>query len=712
MKKYLLTVTLLVVGLAMAQQPPAIPSGVDALTEFSWLPVLPQDVWFHSVSSQDVTGLNNDGFDGAYSYQYLENGNFVLLDTRGPGCVTLIRVIHHDKWNGTLWIRTRKDGADATDTLPFRDLFSGKRAPFLAPLVGDEDAVHGSSWSLVPICSEDGIKIWTDKPGLFLDIFYNDFARKTPVTAYLPSMNVDRALNRWNALGQPLDARPAQSFDREVSVPAYSAVQAWSSSEPGTITGVYIQVPKMTHALLRHLRIRAYWDGAESPQVDSPLGPFFGTGYWPVPDSPGAPPRYGYTNHHGVGVRLGRIATRSLVVGADANGFYNLFPMPFERAARIELLNETGESMEHIRVSVHVMPGTPAEGSVYFHAQWREEDPTLVHRDYTVLETRGHGRYEGAVLVMSSVNFDPAKNHSAQRGFLEGDARFYIDGNRTFANASTGTEEYFLWGFYDLARWDSVFSYAVNGYPVHDIDSEDHTVMYRFHLSELVPYYRSFRFTIEHGGEGEGAEASQPSNYSSTAFYYQRDEPELEMTDKLVLEDAASRVAHAYRANKVVWKGCRDLPFEGDRQALFTRAQIADQKDGTREALAETLPECGERAKGSIGFTAAVLPANRGIELRRVLDYAPADIPGQELNVRPHPLIAPAESARVFVDGKDAGEWVTGPRHARLAWLEDEFEIPAEFTAGKSQVKIRLEVSSPAPWSAFEYRVLTYLAGR
>ena len=108
----------------------------------------------------------------------------------------------------------------------------------------------------------------------------------------------------------------------------------WSSAEPGTITGLYIHVPKMTHqACLRHLRIRMYWDGQEEAAVDSPLGPFFGTGYWPVPDPPGAAPRYGYVNRHGVGVRLGRIATRSLPVGAGEDGFYCLFPMPFYRSS-------------------------------------------------------------------------------------------------------------------------------------------------------------------------------------------------------------------------------------------------------------------------------------------------------------------------------------------------------------------------------------------
>jgi hypothetical protein len=461
----------------------------------------------------------------------------------------------------------------------------------------------------------------------------------------------------------------------------------------------------MTHEVLRHLRIRIYWDGQEEAAVDSPLGPFFGTGYWPVPDPPGAASRYGYVNRRGEGVRLGRIATRSLPVGASQDAFYNFFPMPFYRSCRLELLNETGSPMDHVRFSVRVVPDAPEANSGYFHAQWREENPTLVHRDYTVLETRGHGRYVGAVLVLSSVTYDPAKNHEAQRGYLEGDARFYIDGNRTFANASTGTEEYFLWGFYDIARWDSVFSYPINGYPVHDIDSQDNSVMYRFHLSEIVSYYRSFRFALEHGGEGD-----QPSHYSGTAFYYQRDEPVLSITDKLVLGDAASRQAHAYRAGRTVWEGCRDLPFEGDRQTLFTRAYAADQKDGTRQSLAETLSSCGQRAAGSVEFTASILAGNRGVKLRRMLDYAPPDIAGQELAERPQPLIAPAESAHVFVDGKDAGEWYTAPRHARLAWLEEDFEIPASLTAGKTRMNIRLNIAPKAPWSAFEYRVYIYLA--
>jgi hypothetical protein len=395
-----------------------------------------------------------------------------------------------------------------------------------------------------------------------------------------------------------------------------------------------------------------------------------------------------------------------LPAGADKDAFYNFFPMPFFESARIDLVNESDVPVAGVEVTVKTVTVPPPPSSAYFHAQWREENPTLPYHDYTVLETRGHGHFVGAVLVMSSVNFNPSKRDQVQRGYLEGDARFYIDDNRTFANASTGTEEYPLWGGYDLLPGDSVFSYAVNGYPVHDIDSQDNTVMYRFHLSDLVPYYRSFRFALEHGPEGD-----VPSHYSSTAFFYQVDASALELTDQVTLDDLHSEQAHSYAPGKIVWQGCRDLPFEGDRQIVFTNAYKGDMEKETRESLGETLHACGERVTGAIEFSASVLPDNQGVKLRRMLDYAPPDIPGQELNKRPKPLIAPAEAARISVDGAQVGEWYTPPRHARLAWLEDDFEVPARFTVGKKQVKIRLEVTPGTSWSAFQYRVYSYRGG-
>jgi hypothetical protein len=55
---------------------------VDSLTQLDRLPLLRDRVWFHSVSSQDVTGGNEDGFTAEFSNQYAEDGRYVFLDAR------------------------------------------------------------------------------------------------------------------------------------------------------------------------------------------------------------------------------------------------------------------------------------------------------------------------------------------------------------------------------------------------------------------------------------------------------------------------------------------------------------------------------------------------------------------------------------------------------------------------------------------------------
>jgi len=715
---WLLTFLFLVCALHVAaQQPASVPTGLDATTQLDRLPLLRHDVWFHAVGSEDVTGGNDDGFMATFSDQYLENGRYVLLDAHGPACVVFswtsrIDVINSNRMNfdGELTIETTANGKPQRQVLPFSDFYQGNHKPFLSPLVRNEIEGQGAASNFVPICSEDGIKISTDKGGtmLFYNIYYDTYSRGTPLKPYSENMDVQPALERWKAIGQPFDSRPSKTTTVKVDLPAQSTVPLWTSSEPGTVSAIYLKLGKMSDYALRHIRIEAYWDGQFLPAVNSPIGPFFGTGYWVVPDPPGAKPRYGLGPIKIAGesgrVRLGRIATRALPVGLNNDGaFYNFFPMPYFRSARFELVNDSDIPVSQVEVSVQSIAAQPAPSSAYFHALWREENPTVPHRDYTVLETRGHGHYVGAVLIFSSVNYNPAKQNEIQRWYLEGDARFYIDGNRTLVDASTGSEDYYHGGWYDVWTVDKVISAPVTGSPVHDIDSQDHTVGYRFHLADAVPYYRSFRFAMEHGPEG-----NLPSNYSSTAFYYQVDAPVLDLTDRFALDDAQSKQSHAYTSKQVVWQGCRYLPFEGDRQILFTKAYREDAKKGTHEALAEALHQCGERVMGPVEFTVSLLPSNSGIKLRRVLDYSPPDVPGQESNHRPHPLIAAAESAHVFVDGADAGEWYTAPRHARLAWLEDDFEIPAKFTAGKKQVKIRIEPAPGTSWSAYEYRVYSY----
>src|SRR5205807_3890517 len=177
-------------------------------------------------------------------------------------------------FDGDLAIETRRGGKQATYLLPFGDLYSGKRAPFLPPLVQDERGGHGSSWSFVPICSEDGIKISTDKGGpmLFYEIYYHSFSRGTGVNAFTPKLELGPALERWAAVGQPLDRRPSRSVTRELELPAGAIVPIWTSSAPGTVTAIYLKRTKPSSWLWRQGKLKPTWLADLSPQCTSPPG--------------------------------------------------------------------------------------------------------------------------------------------------------------------------------------------------------------------------------------------------------------------------------------------------------------------------------------------------------------------------------------------------------------------------------------------------------
>src|ERR1700690_283922 len=170
-------------------------------------------------------------------------------------------------------------------------------------------------------------------------------------------MDVQPSLDRWKSIGQPFDSRPSKNATAKVDLPAHTTVPVWSSSEPGTVSAIYLRLGKISDYALRRVRIKAYWDSQYLPAVNSPIGPFFGTGYWVVPDPSGAEPRFGFGPAKIAGetgrVCLGRIATRALPVGMNNDGaFYDFFPMPFFRSARIELANDSDTPVSQVEISI------------------------------------------------------------------------------------------------------------------------------------------------------------------------------------------------------------------------------------------------------------------------------------------------------------------------------------------------------------------------
>ncbi len=252
---------------------------------------------------------------------------------------------------------------------------------------------------------------------------------------------------------------------------------------PGIIVGIWFTVASPDKYFLRRTLVRMYWDGEESPSVEVPLGDFFGTGF-----------QY----RHYVTAYL----------GMSSGGYYCYFPMPFDRSARVEVVNQTGQEINsfYYHIDYQRLPRPLDPDLAYFHATWRREPRTDRRHAYTLLEAEGRGHLVGVNMSMQSYNNDMQ--------YLEGDEMVYVDGEPVPSLAGTGTEDYFNSGWY--------FNKGEFAAPYHGLilkdDSLQRIAAYRFHILDAIPFTSSLRFTIEHGDQN-----AEIADYSSTAYWYQRE---------------------------------------------------------------------------------------------------------------------------------------------------------------------------------------------
>ena len=321
---------------------------------------------------------------------------------------------------------------------------------------------------------------------------------------------------------------------------------------PGCVRHIWMTTMSREDHYLRKSVLRMYWDGAETPCVETPLGDFFGVGHAMLVDFWSQP------------------LTMS---PRDGRGFNCFFPMPFQRQGRIDITNEgdrrlvlyfyvdyeTYDPQPSAWESSHsrAIPGgrasareaaaaavTPARGSSgppqvpvtptegYFHAQWRRENPTdgwgLKGRphtneertdawkrpnldgagNYVILEARGRGHYVGC-----NMNIDVFEKQQND-WYGEGDDMIWIDGQ--LAIRGTGTEDYFNTAFSP----ETVFCTPYHGITVYQGTKEwpwsGKNSMYRFHVEDPIHFRESIKVTIEHGHAND-----LTNDYTSTAYYYQ-----------------------------------------------------------------------------------------------------------------------------------------------------------------------------------------------
>jgi hypothetical protein len=338
---------------------------------------------------------------------------------------------------------------------------------------------------------------------------------------------------------------------------------------PGVVVQFWVTIGAKDKYFLRRILLRMFWDGEENPSVEVPVGDFFGTGF-----------QY----KHFV----------TPYIGMSSGGYYSYFPMPFQKSARIEVVNQTGAEVNSFYYHIDYQKlDRPLEQDVaYFHSHWHRDVRTKEKSNYVVLDAEGEGHFVGLNMSMQS--------YDGGLGYLEGDEMVYVDGETQPSMYGTGTEDYFISGWY-FNRGE--FAAPYHGLILKD-DSLGRIAAYRFQVNDAVPFKKSIRFTIEHGHAN-----TEAADYSSTAYWYQKEphkkfDPPLPAGMRIPLRVAVSNRAMEAEALKPI----ETVPFSVEDMAQYgadwssgKQLKIAAQKEG--ESVSFNLPALEPRYDVAVYFT-------------------------------------------------------------------------------------------------------------
>ena len=288
-------------------------------------------------------------------------------------------------------------------------------------------------------------------------------------------------------LGKGWKVRPC------ISLEAGETVTLADIEGPGVIQHIWITVdPKA----FRDCVLRFYWDGEETPSIETPLGDFFANG-------------------HGL-----RANVNSMPVAVNPAGALNCYwPMPFRWSAKVTVENQRWENIDGFFYQFTYALQEVPEEAAYLHAQWRRSVTKREHPEHVVLaDVRGKGHYVGTYLAWTQL---------ANGWWGEGEIKFYMDGDDEYPTiCGTGTEDYFggAWCFYDRNGREERYSTAFLGLPlvVHEPNQVPKFGLYRWHIMDPIRFEQDLKVSIQALGWWPDAKF-QPleDDIASTAFWYQ-----------------------------------------------------------------------------------------------------------------------------------------------------------------------------------------------
>lgn len=250
--------------------------------------------------------------------------------------------------------------------------------------------------------------------------------------------------------------------------------------------------------------LRFYWDGADAPAVECPVGDFFACGW----------NKYAQVS--------------SLAVCVNPGSAFNCYwEMPFRKACRITMTNR-GEAPMILFYQINYTLTEVSDDAAYFHAQFRRVNPLPYGDVHTIVDSvRGRGHYVGTYIAWGV-------NNTGWWG--EGEIKFFLDGDKDFPTiCGTGTEDYFC-GSYDFDVGKENGGYREFNTPYAGLaqvirpdglyESQQRFGMYRWHIMDPIRFRSDLRVTIQalgwRGDPRRGARFLQlQDDIASVGYWYQ-----------------------------------------------------------------------------------------------------------------------------------------------------------------------------------------------
>jgi hypothetical protein len=454
-------------------------------------------------------------WDRSYFVRVEENEDrkeHVMMDAEGPGAVVRIWATWHGPGggqfsNGTL--RFYLDGnLKPVIEGPTEDLISkGKlvAAPLSEGVSPETHYKHRGHNLYMPIPYARGCKITYETDvlidegarkgeALYYQINYRTYEPGTKVESFTMKdlkqtrstiNDVQRMLKLNERIGldqlkeQKLEGSILPSRERNITIKGSKAIRSLEFR---------LEADDLSQAL-RSTVIKMTFDGTTT--VWCPIGDFFGTGYHIRPHSTW------YTSV------------------SDDNTLSCYWIIPFQKQARIHILNLGSKPVKLTRGRIRSGPWEWDNQSCYFHAAWKQwadvktqsNDKAKDHGafDLNWITVKGQGTYVGDVLTLFN---------TANTWWGEGDEKIYVDGEVFPSHIGTGTEDYYGYAWCKPNFFESAF----HAQPSGDGNLKPgFTVNSRYRSLDAIPFQKSIQFDMElwHW-------AQTTMSYAPATFWYAR----------------------------------------------------------------------------------------------------------------------------------------------------------------------------------------------